>query len=232
MALELLVEKDSISADCGTIVYKDNTGSYDVTTNPTGYGAPNETRANLYIKFFLTLKKTVGDEQITLPTYISNTVTQWSVTVTEDGYYEAYMFATIAYAGGTTYGLSHVIYDIATDTFYKSLSAGNTGNAVTDATWWEAVTDVDELKAAITASQPDAYADVYEHIELCNSRICKTKAYIQEDDSCSCVCGTSRYAKIRDLIDGADINGSITAFAKAQSIVEEIQGQCDCVDNH
>lgn len=229
MALVLKIEKDSISSDCLTIVYKDNTGNYNASTNVGGYGAPNETRANLYLKLFLTLKKTVGDEQITVAAYNENTVTQWSITLSEDGYYEAYMFGALAYAGGTTYALADVVYSAAQDAFYKSLSAGNVGNAVTNATFWTAVTDVDELKAAIAASTTVGYADVYEHIELCNSRICKTKAYLKED-GCDENPGTIRYNKIRNLIDGADINGSISAFAKAQAVVEEIQGQCDCID--
>lgn len=230
MALVLKIEKSSISSDCLTIVYSDNTGSYNVTTNPSGYGAPNPARNTLYLKLFLTLKKTVGDEQITVPAYNENTVTQWSLTLSEDGYYEAYMFAALAYAGGTTYALADIVYDAGTDLFYKSLSAGNIGNAVTNATFWTAVTEVDELKAAIAASTTVGYAAVKEHIELCNSRICKTKAYLKEDGCDPCAMGNTRYNKIRNLIDGADINGSITAYSKAQVIVEEIQGQCDCID--
>ena len=229
MALEILTEKDNISSDCGTILYKDNTGAYDVTTNPTGYGAPNATRASLYLKFFLTLKTTSGDEQITVPAYNANSVTQWSIPLTQDGYYEAYVFGTLVYAGGTTYALGSVIYHVGTNEFYKSLTAGNLGNAVTDVAFWAPVTEVDELKAAIAATQPNAYADVYEHIELCNSRVCKTKAYLKEEN-CECTPGASKYNKIRNLIDGADINGSIAAYARAQAIVEEIQGQCNCID--
>ena len=230
MALILKVEKDSISSDCTTIIYKDNTGNYDITNNTGGYGAPNETRANLYLKFFLTLKKTIGDEQITIPSYNENTVTQWNVSLVEDGYYEAYLFASQAYLVGTTYALADIVFDTVTDTFYKSLLVGNIGNAVTNATYWKAVTEVDELKAAINAPTAVGYADFYEHIELCNSRICKTKAYLKED-GCDENPSTIRYNKIRNLIDGADINGSITAFSKAQAIIEEIQGQCDCIDN-
>ena len=49
MALILQVAKDSITSDCKTLAYSDHTGNYNVSTNPGGYGAPNETRANLYI---------------------------------------------------------------------------------------------------------------------------------------------------------------------------------------
>jgi hypothetical protein len=41
-----------------------------------------------------------------------------------------------AYSGGTTYGLGDVVLSASTHRLYESLSAGNVGNALTDATKW------------------------------------------------------------------------------------------------
>jgi hypothetical protein len=41
-----------------------------------------------------------------------------------------------AYAGGTTYGLGDIVLSASTHRLYESLSAGNVGNALTDATKW------------------------------------------------------------------------------------------------
>lgn len=40
------------------------------------------------------------------------------------------------YAGGTTYALADRVTDTTNHLIYESLQAGNTGHAVTDATWW------------------------------------------------------------------------------------------------
>lgn len=46
-------------------------------------------------------------------------------------------FTTTAYAGGTTYGIGDLVYDATTGLCYESLTASNTGNAVTDTTHWQ-----------------------------------------------------------------------------------------------
>ena len=96
----LKVEKGSISADCLTLTIDDNTGVYDAGTNTGGYGSPNDERNTLYLKLLVTLKKTAGDEVITVDAYNDLTVTTWDVTIAEDGRYELFLFACLIYAGG------------------------------------------------------------------------------------------------------------------------------------
>lgn len=235
MALTLVVTKSTISSDCGTLTIIDNTGDYDASSNTGGYGSPNETRANLYLKLFLTLKKSDGDEAISIDAYNENTAASWAITITEDGYYEAYLFGCLAWSSGTTFSLNEVTYSSATDKFYYSLQNSNTNNAVTDTDWWAEVTDVSSLKAAIAASQSDAYADVYEWIETCNSRVCKARAYLSKDCGCSdntggCECN-EKFDQVRYLIDGVDIHSALGTYAKGQTIIETIQGLCNCIED-
>lgn len=42
-----------------------------------------------------------------------------------------------AYAGGTTYRVDDVVYDATSGQCYRSLRGSNTGNALSDETWWE-----------------------------------------------------------------------------------------------
>lgn len=234
MANILKVEKESISADGLTLTIGDNTGNYDVTTNPGGYGAPNDVRSDLYLKLFVTLKKTSGDEQITVSAYNENTADTWTVGITEDGYYEIYLYACKVWSAVITYAANQVVYYASTDKFYYSIAGGNLNNLPTDTGDWTEVTDVSQLKAAIATSQANTYADVYEYIELYNSRVIKARAYYQEDGSCGKCgsCGTSLYQKIRNLVDGAAINEALTAYARAQVQVEEIQALAQEVENN
>lgn len=230
MALTLVVQKKSISSDCGTLTIEDATGSYDVTDNPGGYGAPNETRANLYLKLIVTLKKTTGDETITVDAYDENTVTEWAITITEDGRYESFLFACLAWGSGITYELNYITYDASTDKYYKSLQNSNLNNAVTDPLWWEETEDIDDFIAAIDASQPDIYSDTENIIELCNSVVCKNRALTSVACCCNDECTLQSYEKLRMLLEAAQIRDAQGSYNQAQEIIERIQTVCEDID--
>lgn len=227
MALVLKVEKSSISADCGTLTVVDSTGNYNNPDNLGGYGAPNETRANLYLQLLITLKKTDGDEQITVPAVNENTVSTWSITITEDGHYELFLFGTLAWSAAVTYETDYVIYDASSDKFYKSIQDSNLNNAVTDTDWWAVADDPDDFLAAVNASQPDTYNDIENIIELCNSVVCKNAAILSET-KCNCLdkCLVKDYEKLRSLVEAATIHEAQGTYSQGQTIVERMQEIC------
>lgn len=237
MALELKIEKNSITSDCSTLNITDQTGNYDVTTNPGGFGGPNEIRANLYIKLFLTNKKSTGDVAIAIDPYDENTVASWSIPITEDGYYEVFSFACLAWGSGITYQTGYIAYDAATDKFYKSLQDSNTNHLVTDTAWWAEATTIDEFLVAVNASQPDTYYDIYSYIELCRSVECRNDAILKEAD-CNCIdkCIIKDYEKLRTLIEAIQIKAASLEYTNAQVIVERVQEICanlpDCGCSH
>lgn len=227
MALVLVVDKSTISADCATLTITDQTGNYDASTNTGGYGAPNETRANLYLKLFVTLKKTTGDEPQTVPAYNENTASEWEITISEDGRYEAVLFGCLVWSAAITYALNEITYDAAQDEFYKSVQAGNINQARTDTAWWTPVTTPAELQAAADLPQADVYIDTDDIVELCNSKICRAEAY--RDADCGCVddpCNLSTYEKIRLKIEGAEIEDAAGNPGNAQVIIENLQEVC------
>lgn len=233
MALAPVIVKTAISADCSTVTITDNTGNYNVSTNPTGYGSPNEARANLYLKLIVTLKKSTGDELISVPAYNENTASSWTITITEDGYYEVYSFLCKAWSALITYAVGYIAYDVATDTFYVSLQAANTNNAVGDTPWWTPCkSTAAQYKTAIALSQPNTYSDVDEYIELCNGVICRSKAAAQafsSNPTGACGCG-DKFREIDFMIKTARINQSDAAYSRAQVIVEQLQQSCQCID--
>lgn len=227
MALKLKIQKDSITSDCKTVAISDATGSYNVTTNPEGYGAPNEARSNLYLKLMVHLRKSTGREIISVAAYNENTVSNWSVTISEDGWYELYLFGCKAWGSGITYQTGYITYDLSTDKFYRSLQNSNINHAVTDASWWAEATDIDHFTAAITAGQPDIYDDTDSFVELCVSRKCKAKAFLKAGCDCCDECKLQEYEKIRLKIETAEILEADSNFAEAQRIVESLQAICE-----
>lgn len=227
MALQLVVQKKSISADCLTLTVEDATGNYDNPDNLGGYGAPNETRANLRLKLLVSLKKEEGNELITVPDVAEDTVTEWDVTISEDGNYELLLFGCLVYAGGTTYEEDYITYDPTQDEFYKSIQNSNTGNAVTDTDWWEVADDPDDYTAAIDSGQPDVYIDIENFVELCNSIVCRNRLILNQT-KCSCddACIIKDYEKARYLIEAAQIHDAQGTEALAQPIVARLNEIC------
>lgn len=230
MSLVLRVEKSSISSDCATMTIEDNTGSYNVTTNPTGYGSPNEDRVNLRLGVFVNLMKSTGREPVSVPAYNKATADTWTVTLTEDGWYEIYTFGCLEYDPGITYDIGNICYDPSTDAFYKSLIAGNLGNAVTDIYKWVATTDVEDFTTAISDGQVDVYECTDNVVELCRSRKCEAKAILKAE-CCECDdCQLKEYEKIRLKVEAAAIADELENFSRAQKIIESIQVLCENID--
>lgn len=229
MALVIKINKTAISSDCVTVTIADQTGNYDVTTNPSGYGAPNETRANLYIKLFVTLKTSAGDINITVPAYNENTASSWTVTISQDGWYEIFAFACRAWSNATTYSLGHIVYDAGTDKFYKSLQDTNLNHSVGDGAWWKEATIVQEFADAINAAQPNTYSSTDNVAELCNSGLCFARSISKSDCCNDCdPCVPQKHEKIRWKMEQVTILEAEAEFTKAQAIIETIQNICGC----
>ena len=231
MALVLAIERTSITADCGTVVNTDTTGNYNVTTNPTGYGAPNETRANLYIKFLVNLRKTSGREPITIAAYNDNTVTSWSYAITEDGWYEQYVFACLVWSAVITYAAGEIAYNVATDLYYKSLVAGNLNNAVTNAAFWKATEDVLDFAAAVALAQADVYEFTLNSLEVCRSRKCEGDMLVKALCDCCDECTLQEYEKVRMKLEAITYNEALGNYTEAQEILENVQRICETLED-
>ncbi len=223
MSLTLKISKTSISTDGTTLVVTDTTGNYDAVLNPGGYGAPNETRANLYLKLFVSLRKSTGREYLTVPAYNENTASTWTITDSNDGWHELYLFGCLAWGSGITYTTGYITYSVATDTFYKSIQSGNINHAVTDTAWWTPTTDIDDFSAAIILAQPDIYASTTNYIELIASKKGEGQMLLAAQCDCCDECTLQLYEKVRMKIEGAGWNEALGAYTEAQIIVEQIQ---------
>lgn len=235
MALELKSAKVLIGSDCVTIEVQDSTGDYDVTTNPTGYGTPNPARNTFGVKLFTIEKSSAGDVVIdnviqtgTSPTDASS----WRFTNNIGGRYEWYQAAITNYAGGTTYAEDELAYDPTTKKFYRSKSAGNVGNAVTNTTYWEdvsALTEVEQLAIFRAASElADANDLMYftstDDLITCNLDILINNK-IEEDncDNCNEDCPESMKYVIKG--SGIRILAAKGDYDNAQKRYEQLYNQ-------
>lgn len=228
MALVLVPTHTSTSADCDTVVITDSTGSYNVSTNPTGYGSPNQARGTLALKMCLSLRRSTGREQISVDAYNEFSASTWSVTITEDGWYEIYFFGCLAWSNAITYAEDYIAYDSSTDKFYRSLQASNLNHAVSDTAWWIETTDVEDFAAAVALSQPDTYQATENWVELCRTRKCEASMLVAA--GCDCDGGDSSkyesYRRVRSKVEAVVIQEADDNFTEAQEIVEDLQAIC------
>ena len=114
MALQL---KATVSLNCSAqaFVYTQTTGAYDVTDNPTGFGAPNPEVGDVTSATLVVTNRTTGVEYDPIDFTVSDTdgeetelgfddllVSEAEITEIEDGVWE---FTLTVVAGGTTYVL-------------------------------------------------------------------------------------------------------------------------------
>ena len=230
MALVLVLEKTSITSNCTTIVCTDITGNYSAT-NLTGYGAPNETRANLYLKFLTNLRKSTGREPITITAYNENTVTSWSFAITESGWYEHYLFGCKVWSAVISYAIGEIVYDVATDAFYKSVTAANLNNAVTNATYWTATVDVVDFTAAVALPQADVYQVTLNKVETCELRKCEGQMLLKAKCDCCDECTLQEYEKVRMKLEAIVYQESLGNYTEAEEIVEDLLVVCENLED-
>ena len=114
------------------------------------YTSPARTSLAVYVK----LSKTDYTGAKTLLTTTANNADPtsagtniWTAPYTADGWHQILFVALPFYAGGTTYAQYDAVYE--SGSVYRSKSAGNIGNAVSNTTYWELISDPTSL--ALTA---------------------------------------------------------------------------------
>jgi hypothetical protein len=97
----------------GTILYLDDeTGDYNVSTNPGGYGSPNTARADLALILIAKYKATSEDIEIDANTYDPESVTQWTFESLEgDGRYQFNVYSVARKTGAETPVTNDFVYD-------------------------------------------------------------------------------------------------------------------------
>lgn len=125
------------------VIVTDDTGAYNVTTNPGGYGTPNNAFSD-YAHYCILRKKGVGDTAdavMTLDAYTPTSATEFTATRTLDGWYEATKLTITKWTAGT-YPADTVRYN-GGSVYIANTSTSGTPGVSSD---WDAVTDLTEIE--------------------------------------------------------------------------------------
>lgn len=201
-------------------------------TDQTIYGSPNPARSALRV--FVSLQKMDVDNTGTaVPLTASpndpETVTSWSWVTQADGWNKFYYVAIPAYAGGTTYAIYDAVYDSATDLVYRSLSNGNVGNALSNVTFWEPITDPASLanNEGETNESLNITSLIYQRVLTFNSQY---EYAVLIGQNCACTdCDDSEitppYNLFSLLLNGAIKADQWSEFIKGEQICRKIQSK-------
>lgn len=141
-----LVDKDSYTIN-------DNTGTYDAINNATGYGAPNDARADRANYLLVSKNDKAGTRTYGLVANTSPLSTLvWTLTSTADGWHQATLLSFKLYSAIQAYVVDDVQYYGTTGLYYKCIQA-NTAVAPDSGggdDYWEVITDFTEIQQGYT----------------------------------------------------------------------------------
>jgi len=124
-------------AEYDEMAIDDSTGAYHAVTNLTGYGAPNDERADLGLILMVEKKGygNIADAEVTYDNSANTlaSVATWTVAISVDGWYKNTLLGFPKWLIGETYDEDQAV--VLDDVIYTSVAGGNIGNTPPDANW-------------------------------------------------------------------------------------------------
>jgi hypothetical protein len=235
MALELSLTRGTIAAGATTMVITDSTPDYNVTTAPNGYGSPNTARNVLGLILRVYNKRYDGEASIidTLLSVAANdaeTVTEWTVTLNEDGWQQATVYGLNLYNVNTLLEVGELVWNASTDVIERITvrTGGSPPYAYTKVSAVEADLENEDYTTAYSTVL-DTYA--IPGVSDCANRAIK-KYYDDQTDSSKTTAERNQSKQ-----DADEIDLSITAItygfehdymASTQKQVEMLEETCTC----
>jgi len=152
--------------------------------------------------------------------------TNWNFNIPFDGWFRFTFVIIPPYAGGTTYNLNDAVF--SGSTVYISLQGSNTGNSVSNPTWWAVVTDPASL--ALNYNQPNISnninSTVYDIMVMPNSEYAFASQIAissLEGGDVNSVQNIQLYELLGVWVDGAYVDSDRTEVSQGERICRRIQ---------
>jgi len=206
----------AVNSTCTTMTVTDSTGTYDVTTNPLGYGLPSGA-ASAYVTSLVIVVNLPGG------TYFTYTFTIALNVISA---------ATLSISGGTA---TNIFANLLSTVFpLTSFDLWN-GYGVTLPTFGDGVVEVDYT---IGGTVPDGDAAQFFNYTTsgtmlvpCSACCCIQKMALAIDPDCSCSEESMwNYLRASTYLEVAKFNTNIGKTAVAQIALTKAQEICDCSD--
>jgi hypothetical protein len=185
MALSLKLKKGATASDMSYFIVEDNTGVYDATTNPTGYGTPNTERAALALYVYGFKYHATPDTDTALA--ITNNedpenASSWQVAMDEDGYHYLRVLGFNIWSNLVTYAIGDLVY--YQTKYYQATAETLDQDPINNTTIWTEVTDLTTEAIYENTSLLVYQLDV--SIDSRGRSCYQTQLFKQAKDNCGC----------------------------------------------
>jgi len=238
MALDLALLKAGVNSTYTKIQISDNTGTYNVDSNPGGYGSPNQDRADVTLWLESTVnKRNDGDEVVAVDTYTPTSVTDWFVALNLDGWYQMIGYTIQdfdsvgnSYPSDSQFSISELVYDPSNTTFYEVTGVTGAGPYSYTTTTLSGMTTVTTALAAGTASIFPLQSETFNTYDLSNLNILHSKALKQyqstkEDED------WTTYITIDAMLKLIQYEFENSNYTVAQDLVEKLENYENCLSD-
>jgi hypothetical protein len=224
MALEVQSCYTAITADCGTITIDDI----------TEYGNGELERVAVAVFAYLykpSWDPDVATSQITLDTYVPESVTQWTATIAADGHYQVLQYAVELWDIANNYVIDDIVYE--SGSLWKSLTANIGATPSSSPSDWELLEDqldtIETLPSTVTEG-------VTEFVVTCRSEKCYAKvvasvAMTGQCGSCTEEQLGSLYRRVDVLLQGVFVAAGQLRYNDADEIVSTLSEICQDIEN-
>ncbi len=239
MALVINIVKDSIN-DAGTELYlRDDTGAYEVSDNPGGYGTPNPDRDEIALILIATNKRDgdnggEGDVECEVQSYDPVSASAFTVNLYKDGWYQVKTFGLRLYDVNTSFSITEAVYDVSSQKIRKILTKSGSGPYTYT---YEEI----EKEGLVENSVITLYSAVLNTLVL--EALCKCHASANKNffDAVSPVGNKTAiqdeptfqtYLKIDAYLKSIKYSFAFGSYTQAQLKVEQAEKICDCINDN
>lgn len=232
MAISIALRRGAISDDLTYFMVEDNTGTYDATSNPGGYGAPNPERSELALFIYgYKYHKETADSALEIVNNLDpENAASWQVMMSEDGYHYIRVVAVPLWNGTTEYILGELKF-YATK-FYKATQTSTNLDPVNNPDYWTEVTD-------LTTDEVYENTSVYVHqfdtvIDSRGKKCYQLNLSKKAKDNCNCSgempgAVVQPYMRIFVHLNTAKFNCLQQKYALADDQLKYLSEYCDSI---
>jgi hypothetical protein len=205
----------------------DLTANTGLIVDGSTYTSPTRATCGVYVKVYKLDYTGARSYCTTTPNNNdANTDSQWTFAFSTDGWHQVLYVAPPDYAGGTTYAKYDAVFDPTNKLVYRSKSAGNVGNAVTNTTFWELISDPTSLALNVGTSTASVNLNTNTSVATLNLLLRpKTKVNFGTKAGDAFLEASSDYKRSQDVRLYELLDLALNAMTIAENRLEFSQGE-------
>lgn len=234
MALILNIVKSSINSEGTELNLTDDTGLYDASDNPGGYGSPNPTKNEVATILLANNKRQdEGDVLLTVQDYNPTVDYNYVVELYKDGWYQVISYGLRLYSVNTSFSLTEAVYDSSSGEIRKILTKSGSGPY----TYTYSVLTPSDLDSETVIK---AYESTLNTLVLVTLTECHANALKVFFNNANPVTNTTvlcddanynTYLKVDAYLKSINYSFGFGEYTQAQLKVEQAEKICTCIED-